>query len=157
MTWTLRSPAFENGQPIPLRHTGDGEDLSPALAWLEPPAGTRELALVVDDPDAPSREPWVHWVLYKVPAATRDLPQGVLPVRTPPTPATALQGKNSWGGIGWRGPEPPRGHGVHHYCFRLLALDAVLPLDAGLEAKALLDSLSGHILAQAELMGTYKR
>ena len=157
MNWSLRSPAFDSGTPIPVRHTGDGEDLSPPLLWAEPPRGTRELALVVDDPDAPSKDPWVHWVLYKISAATRELPAGIAAVRSVPGPTAALQGKNSWGSIGWRGPSPPRGHGVHHYRLHLYALDAPLALDAGMEAKALQGALAGHVLAQAELIGTYQR
>ena len=157
MSWTLRSAAFENGQPVPARHGGDGEDLSPALSWSDPPPGTRELVLVVDDPDAPSPQPWVHWVLYKIPAATRSLSEGIAPTQSVPNPSGALQGKNSWGSVGYRGPSPPRGHGVHHYHFQLYALDAKLPLDAGLDKTALLDAVSGHVLARTELLGTYQR
>jgi hypothetical protein len=157
MTWTLTSAAFENGQRVPKQNTGDGEDLSPPLAWTEPPAGTRELALVVDDPDAPSAEPWVHWVLYKIPSETRQLPAGLPGVRTLPSPGGAAQGKNSWGGIGWRGPAPPRGHGTHRYFFKLLALDTRVALDPGADKRALLAAAKGHVLAEAQLLGTYSR
>lgn len=157
MTWTLTSTAFENGQRVPKRHTGDGEDLSPPLAWTEPPAGTRELALVVDDPDAPSAEPWVHWVLYRIAAATRQLPEGVPDLRSLPSPAGAVQGKNSWGGIGWRGPAPPRGHGTHRYVFKLLALDTRLALDPAADKRGLLAAAKGHVLAETQLVGTYSR
>ncbi|MFQ5600050.1 MAG: YbhB/YbcL family Raf kinase inhibitor-like protein [Candidatus Krumholzibacteriia bacterium] len=157
MSWTLQSTAFESGQRIPVRYSGDGEDLSPALAWTEVPEGTRELALIVDDPDAPTPEPWVHWVLYKIPAATIALAAGVPTTRTVTNPSGALQGKNSWGKVGYGGPAPPKGHGVHHYHFKLYALDAVLPLEAGLDKRGLLEALEGHVLAEAELVGTYQR
>ena len=157
MSMTLRTPAFDPGKPIPKRHTGDGQDLSPALAWSEPPAGTRELALVVDDPDAPTPEPWVHWLLYKVPASLKSLPEGIPTTRSPAQPPGALQGLNSWRTVGYRGPAPPPGHGTHHYHFRLYALDAPLALEAGLDKTALLKGLKGHVLAEAELIGTYAR
>jgi hypothetical protein len=155
--WTVESAAFEAGTAIPKRHTGDGQDVSPALSWSEPPAGTRELALVVDDPDAPSAEPWVHWLLYKVSPRLRALPEGILPTRNVSNPAGALQGKNSWGSLGWRGPAPPRGHGVHHYRFRLHALDAPLPDAAGLSAREVAAAMKDHVLAVAELIGSYSR
>jgi len=155
--WTLKSSAFEAAAKIPKRHTGDGEDATPALSWSEPPAGTKELALIVDDPDAPSPEPWVHWVLYKIPAKLQALPEGIPPARGVTTPSGLLQGKNSWGSIGWRGPSPPRGHGVHHYRFRLYALDAPLPDKAGLDKRALLEAMKGHVLGETEIVGTYER
>lgn len=157
VVWTLQSTAFENGNPIPKRHSGDGDDSSPPLTWTDPPAGTREFALLVDDPDAPGSEPWVHWVLYKLPARQRSLPEGIPPARNLTNVAGALQGKNSWGTIGWRGPSPPRGHGVHHYHVKLFALDAPLPDQGGLDKQALLAAMQGHVLAQTEIVGTYQR
>src|SRR5262249_46177352 len=97
MSLTVSSPAFAAGQPIPRRHTGDGEDRSPALAWSGVPSTARELALIVDDPDAPTPEPWVHWVIYKLPVTIDELSEGVPPTFVPGTPALAVQGKNSWG------------------------------------------------------------
>jgi Raf kinase inhibitor-like YbhB/YbcL family protein len=157
MAMTLRSDAFADGQPIPRRYTEDGEDLSPPLAWSGPPDGTRELALIVDDPDAPRAKPWVHWVLYKIPADVRTLTEG-LP-RTPALdiPPGARQGKNSWGTVGYRGPAPPKGHGTHHYHFRLYALDRPLAVAQGLDKSGLLEATRGHVLAEAELVGTYER
>jgi Raf kinase inhibitor-like YbhB/YbcL family protein len=155
--WTLQSTAFQDGAPIPVRHTGDGDDSSPPLAWSEPPAGTREFALIVDDPDAPSAEPWVHWVLYKLPVRLRSLPEGILPTRSVAQIPGALQGKNSWGTAGWRGPSPPRGHGVHHYHVRLYALGAPLPDQGGLDKRGLLAAMQGHVLGEAEIVGTYQR
>ena len=121
----LSSPAFKQNHLIPRNYSGDGDDMSPALSWSEVPPATKELALIVDDPDAPTPEPWVHWVLYKIPAATMDLAEHVPPALHVARPVGALQGRNSWPkGIGYRGPAPPKGHGLHHYHFRLYALDA---------------------------------
>lgn len=152
----LRAAAFEHAQPIPTRFTEDGEDLSPALTWSGVPATASELALIMDDPDAPSAQPWVHWVIYRIPGATTALPEGIARREQPDTPPGAMQGNNSWGTIGYRGPAPPRGP-VHHYHFRLYALDAPLTLKPGTDKAALLKAMSGHILAQGELIGTYQR
>jgi Raf kinase inhibitor-like YbhB/YbcL family protein len=157
MGMTLRSDAFEDGRAIPRRYTEDGEDLSPPLSWSGLPEGTKELALIVDDPDAPRAEPWVHWVLYKVPADARTLPEGIPPTPVLDVPPGALQGKNSWGTIGYRGPAPPRGHGTHHYHFRLHALEAPLRAAQGLDKAGLQEAMQGHVLAEAELVGTYER
>jgi Raf kinase inhibitor-like YbhB/YbcL family protein len=154
---TLRSDAFADGKAIPRRHSEDGEDLSPPLTWSGPPEGTQELALIVDDPDAPRAEPWVHWVLYKIPADVQSLTEGIPPTPTPDAPPGARQGKNSWGTDGYRGPAPPKGHGTHHYHFRLYALDAPLAAAQGLDKAGLLHAMQGHVLAEAELVGTYER
>jgi Raf kinase inhibitor-like YbhB/YbcL family protein len=157
MSLIVRSAAFSDGKPIPRRHTGDGEDLSPPLSWSGLPAGVSELAMIVDDPDAPTQEPWVHWVIYKIPATEQGLVEGVPPVPGPGFPATAIQGKNSWGSAGYRGPAPPKGHGVHRYFFKLYALDQSLDLPEGLDKAGLLKAIEGHIVAHGELMGTYQR
>jgi len=157
MSLVVRSTAFASGEPIPRRHTGDGEDLSPQLSWSGVPATARELALIVDDPDAPTPEPWVHWVIYNVAATTVEFAEGVPPVARPTFPALAVQGKNSWNAIGYRGPAPPKGHGVHRYFFKLYALDKRLELAAGLDKPSLLKALKGHIVAEGELKGTYQR
>ncbi len=159
-TIDVTSTAFANGQPIPQKYTGEGQDLSPPLAWKTAPAGTRQWALICDDPDAPTAEPWVHWVLYEIPGDVRSLPEGVDTAAKPRAPKGALQGLNSWTDgrkIGYRGPFPPNGHGVHHYHFKLYALDAPLALKEGLAKKALLKAMDGHILATGELIGTYER
>src|SRR4051794_2459022 len=101
MSLTLRSTAIRPGQPIPGRYTGDGEDISPELNWSGTPEGTRELALIVDDPDAPTSEPWVHWVLYKIPAGLEALAEGIPHAEALTAPAGALQGRNSWGAVGY--------------------------------------------------------
>lgn len=157
MSITRKSPAFRDGQAVPKRHTEDGEDLSPPISWSQLPAGTRELALVVDDPDAPRAEPWVHWVIYRVPADTDGLKEGVPQQERLADPRGAIQGKNSWGTIGYRGPAPPKGHGTHHYHFKLYALDAALELNPGLDKSALLQAMSGHVLGHGEFVGTYQR
>jgi Raf kinase inhibitor-like YbhB/YbcL family protein len=156
-TWTLHSTAFDAGRAIPKRHTGDGQDLSPPLGWSDPPSATRGLALVLDDPDAPTPEPWVHWLLYNIPPSVKSLPEGVPTTRTLTQPPGAAQGLNSWQKPGYRGPAPPPGHGTHHYHFKLYALDTALGLNAGLDKRAVLDAIKGHILAETELIGTYAR
>src|SRR5438309_3343556 len=121
MSMTLRSTAFEQNQAIPPRHGEDGADVSPELIWTDPPAGTRELALIVDDPDAPTPEPWVHWVIGKIPVGLEGIAEGVHDKPTPAFPQGSVQGKNSWGTVGYRGPAPPKGHRVHRYSLRLYA------------------------------------
>lgn len=157
MSILVESPAFASGGPIARKYTGDGEDVSPPLTWTGVPEGTRELALIVDDPDAPRPEPWVHWVVYKIPADRGGLAEGAGGADGSRLPAGALQGRNDFGRSGYGGPAPPRGHGTHHYHFVLYALDASLDLAEGLEKKALLAAMDGHVLATGELIGTYER
>ncbi|MFQ5654189.1 MAG: YbhB/YbcL family Raf kinase inhibitor-like protein [Planctomycetota bacterium] len=154
---SIESTAFSHDGTIPRRHSGEGEDLSPALRWSGVPEGTRELALIVDDPDAPTARPWVHWVLYKLAPETRELAEGVPPVEQVADLSGALQGTNSWGRVGYGGPMPPPGHGVHHYRFHLYALDMPLSIGAGVAKQALLDAMAGHVIAEGELVGRYKR
>lgn len=158
MTIILQSSAFKQNHSIPRRYTGDGDDVSPPLSWSGVPSATKELALVVDDPDAPTPEPWVHWVLYKIPPTTSSLPEKVVPALHVASPAGALQGTNSWPkGIGYRGPAPPKGHGLHHYHFKLYALDTSLDLAPGADKTTLLAAIKGHIIGEGELIGTYQR
>ena len=158
MTIIMQSSAFKQNHTIPRRYTGDGDDVSPPLSWSGVPAATKELALIVDDPDAPTPEPWVHWVLYKIPATISSLPEKVLPALHVDSPPGALQGTNSWPkGIGYRGPAPPKGHGLHHYHFKLYALDTTPDLAPGADKAALLAAIKGHILTEGELIGTYQR
>jgi Raf kinase inhibitor-like YbhB/YbcL family protein len=160
MSIRITSSAFAQGHPIPKKHTGEGEDVSPALAWSDLPEKTKELVLICDDPNAPTPEPWVHWVIYNLPGTIKGLPEG-LPRKTRlKEPAGALQGKNSWPAaeaIGYRGPMPPRGHGVHHYYFKLYALDAHVVLEPGLDKKTVLEKIHNHVLDTGVLMGTYER
>lgn len=161
----LTSNAFQNGRTIPKRHTGEGGDVSPQLAWSGLPAGTKELALICDDPDAPSRknpfaDPWVHWVLYNLPATLTSLPEGINRAAQLTAPAGAKQGLNSWpqDNVGYLGPMPPNGSGPHRYYFKLYALDAPIHLPPDKATKtALLAAMQGHILAELQLMGTYER
>jgi hypothetical protein len=160
MSLKLESSAFQHGQPIPVDYTGDGRDVSPPLSWSGVPEGTAEFALICDDPDAPSAEPWVHWLIYKIPGSARSLPEGIPGQARVQDPRDAMQGRNSWTSgstMGYRGPAPPEGSGAHHYHFRLYALDAPINLRAGMDKKALLNAMRGHILAEGELIGTYER
>ena len=153
----ITSDAFAAGSAIPVRFTDDGDDVSPALKWSGIPANTRELALIMDDPDAPQPQPWVHWVMCKIPANTGGLPEGVPKHARPDSPPGAIQGTTSFKKIGYGGPAPPKGHGTHHYHFRLYALDKPLDLTGELNKTSLLAAMSGHILDQGELVGTYIR
>lgn len=154
---TLTSPAFKHGEPIPKIHTGDGEDLSPALRWANAPAATKSFALIMDDPDAPVGT-WVHWVLYDLPATRTELPQGV--PKTAAGPGTskhgACWGVDSFERVGYHGPLPPPGK-PHRYVFKLYALDKVLSLKPCATKAQLLAASAGHVLAEAELIGTYRR
>jgi Raf kinase inhibitor-like YbhB/YbcL family protein len=161
MKLTVRSSAFDAGKPIPKKHTGEGPDVSPALAWSRAPAGTVEYALIMDDPDAPTPEPWVHWVIYKIPPAVSEFREGIPRSEKLTEPAGALQGQNTWpkkdGNIGYRGPMPPPGHGVHHYHFKVYALGKAVTLGPGATKRELLAAIKGQILAEGELIGTYQR
>ena len=157
MTITITSAAFDHNQPIPRKYTGDGEDLSPPLSFSGVPAGTAQLALICDDPDAPRPKPWVHWVIYNIPGDTAGLVEGVPKSAELTDPRGAIQGMNSWPKTGYGGPAPPRGHGVHHYHFKLYALDAALNLPGGFDKDELLEAIDDHILATGELIGTYER
>lgn len=153
----ISSPAFGANQKIPRQYSGEGRDASPPLAWTGVPDKAKELALIVDDPDAPRAEAWVHWVIYQMAATVTGLPEAVPTDEKLASPPGSLQGQNTWGKIGYGGPMPPPGHGVHHYHFKLYALDAALGLKPGADKKALEAAMSGHIVAQAELVGTYER
>lgn len=155
----IMSTAFSDGGKIPKPHAyeGEGRNLSPELRWSGLPDGTQELALICDDPDAPRPQPWVHWAIYKISADQDGLPEGIAAEEDLEIPAGAVQGENSWGEIGYGGPMPPPGHGTHHYHFTLYALDAELDLAPGLTKEQLLKAMEGHVLAEAETVGTYKR
>ena len=154
MGLALSSPAFAPGGEIPALFTCEGRDLSPALDWTGVPEAAKSLVLIVDDPDAPDpaapKTTWVHWVLYDLPPTARGLPQGVAAL-----PEGTKQGTNDWKRTGYGGPCPPIGR--HRYFFKLYALDVVLP-DRGPAAKARVEAaMQGHVLANAELMGTYQK
>ena len=146
--FALTSSAFENNGAIPAKYTCDGANISPALTWNEPPAGTVSFALIVDDPDAVSvaGHVWDHWVLFNLPAEIRSLDAGTR------APEGSLQGISSGGRISYEGPCPPS---QHRYNFTLYALNTKLELKAGATKKTLLAAIDGHILAQSELVGLY--
>lgn len=153
MAFSLQSSAFQNGGTIPRQYTCDGADQSPPLSWSDQPAGTRSLALVVEDPDAP-RGTFVHWVLYNLPPEPPELAAGV--PHQAVLPNGARQGRNDFRRVGYGGPCPPRGP-AHRYVFRLYALDAPLELTPGATASELRTALQGHGLGEAELIGRYGR
>jgi hypothetical protein len=148
----IKSTAFTAGQPIPSKYTCDGQNISVPLAWSDAPANTKSFALIADDPDAPGRI-FVHWVIFNLPATSQTLVEAF---KTDKVLADGTrQGNNDAGRSGYMGPCPPSG--VHRYYFKLYALDSMLTLDAGATKDLLLNALQGHILAQAEIMGTYSR
>lgn len=157
MKLVLTSSAFEEGKEIPRKYTGEGQDISPPLEWSAMPDNTKEIAIIVDDPDAPTPQPWVHWVIYKISPDTKKLDEAVSIGEKPPVPAGARQGKNTSGKIGYSGPMPPRGHGRHRYYFKIFALDAEIIIKGVPDKDALLNAMKGHILAEGQLMGTYQR
>jgi Raf kinase inhibitor-like YbhB/YbcL family protein len=161
MTMQITSSAFNEGESIPKKYTGEGADVSPPLAWTGVPEKAKELVLICDDPDAPRAEPWVHWVIYKIPADAKGLKEGIPQKPRLTEPAGALQGKNSWPAgqknIGYRGPYPPPGHGRHRYYFTLYALEAKMVAEAGMDKEAILQEIDQHVLAKGQLMGTYQR
>jgi len=153
MSLKLTTNAFSPGGTIPKKFTCDGPDVSPAISWSEPPAGTHSFALIMDDPDAPVGT-WVHWVLYDLPATAHELAEDV-PKREE-LPNGARQGRNDFRRTGYGGPCPPAGP-AHRYFFKLYALDAKVNLKAGATKADVEKAMKGHILAQAELMGRYQR
>ena len=153
MRFSIASPSFLEGQPIPARHTCDGPDLSPALQWGAPPQGTKGFALICDDPDAPVGT-WVHWVIFNIPAASTGLAENV--PKTAELPDGSLQGTNDFRRIGYGGPCPPPGP-AHRYFFKLYALSKALQLPAGATKADVLRAMEGSVLATAQLMGRYGR
>jgi Raf kinase inhibitor-like YbhB/YbcL family protein len=143
----LTSGVFDEGAPIPERYTCDGDNASPPLSWASVPGGARSLALIVHDPDAPSGD-FVHWVAWNIDAGSPGLDESA------PAPA---EGTNGFGKQGYDGPCPPSGHGPHRYLHELFALDAELDLEPGATSEQLEDAMNGHVLAGAELVGTYER
>ena len=154
-TFTLTSPSFTDGAAIPSRHTCDGPDRSPALSWSGAPSGTQAFALIVDDPDTPAGI-WAHWVLFNLPASTAGLPENVARTDTLPDLGGATQGRNDSRKIGYAGPCPPPGK-PHRYFFKLAALDGPLELRSGATRADLERAMEGHVLGDAQLMGTYAR
>ena len=144
---TVTSPDFEADGRMPDRTTSRGDDVSPVLEIRSVPSTTRSLAVVCHDPDAPTTFGFDHWVAYDIPPDRTEIGRG--PDRH------VTQGTNSFGELGYRGPAPPQGHGVHHYFFHVYALDTDLDAEGGLTRRELLDRIEGHIIEQARLVGTY--
>ena len=153
MTIQVTSTAFEDGGTIPTKYTCDGDDVSPPLSWTSIPQGTKSLALICDDPDAPVGT-WVHWVIYGLSPHSTGLPEGVPTQRV--LADGAKQGINDFRKIGYGGPCPPKGP-AHRYFFKVYALDSEIKLEAGATKKELLKAMQNHILAEGQLMGKYQR
>ncbi|MFY0990733.1 YbhB/YbcL family Raf kinase inhibitor-like protein [Halomonas sp. C05BenzN] len=151
-TMQLQSPAFAERGAIPVKHTGEGEDVSPALAWRDAPEGTQGFAVICHDPDAPLVQNgsygFVHWVLYNLPASTTSLDEAA---------KAGTPGSNDFGRLGYGGPMPPEGHGLHHYYFWVLALDKATDLPEGLSLAELLERVEPHLIGMNRLVGTYQR
>ncbi len=143
------SSEFEQKSRIPTRCAKEGQDESPHLRWAGAPEGTREFALICHDPDAPVPHGWTHWVLYGLPASMTEIQPG--------EGAKYTEGRNDYGETGWGGPQPPPGHGEHHYYFWVYALDTELNAEPGLTRAELLERMEGHILEQARLIGVYEQ
>jgi len=153
MAFEFTSSEFKQNEAIPKQYTCDGSDISVPLSWKNAPEGSKSFALIADDPDAP-RGTWVHWVLYDLPADVRELSAAI--GREESLQNGAKQGKNDFGKIGYGGPCPPSGS-AHRYYFKLYALDQMTGLRSKATKQQLLDAMKGHVLAEAQLTGTYKR
>ncbi|HMG35573.1 MAG TPA: YbhB/YbcL family Raf kinase inhibitor-like protein [Blastocatellia bacterium] len=149
----LSSSAFESGQPIPAKYTCDGQDVSPPLKWTGAPQSTKSFALICQDPDAPGGT-WTHWVVYNLPSDVTEISEGMPTIEK--AAGGPVQAKNDFARVGYGGPCPPPGP-VHHYQFRLFALDSRLDTPAGSTRKQVEDAMKGHVVGQGELVGTYVR
>lgn len=154
MKFEITSDAFAPGQAIPIKHTCDGHNISPPLRWSGVPEPTKSFALIMEDPDAPSGT-FDHWLLFNIPAATTELPEG-LP-RNAALDSGAKQGTNSFGYIGYGGPCPPPGDDSHRYFFRLFALDVEISAPEGANKNEVKRAMEGHVVAEGSLIGTYAR
>jgi Raf kinase inhibitor-like YbhB/YbcL family protein len=147
----VSSEAFESGAAMPKQYSQDGQNISPPIKWADVPEGTEALALLVEDPDAPTPEPYVHWMVYNMPPATHGLPEGYMGLGEP------VEGKNSTLHSGYIGMAPPRGDLPHHYHFQLYALDQRLALDAGTGRSTLFHAMKGHVIGKGRLIGLFSR
>ena len=147
----VTSSAFKDGNSIPVRFTCDGAEMSPQLEWAGIPEGTKSIALIADDPDAPGGT-WSHWVLYGLPPGASALDEGLSA-----NASETSQGENDFGRPGYGGPCPPRGHGPHRYYFKVYGLDSEPAISGRPQRSSLLKAMDGHILAEGALMGTYER
>lgn len=154
-TLAVASTSFMAGQPIPEKYSHLGANTSPVLRWPPAPDGTKSWVLIVEDPDAPTPQPFVHWLVYNLPPDISGLPEGIPANGELNHPAGAMQGKNGGQKTGYMGPHPPKG-APHHYHFQLFALNEMLPLKAGADRDELLKAMSGHVLARGEVVGTFQ-
>ncbi|MEA1965279.1 MAG: YbhB/YbcL family Raf kinase inhibitor-like protein, partial [Candidatus Aerophobetes bacterium] len=155
MAWEIKSSAFKEGEVIPKRFTADGENISPPLSWNSPPEGTRALALIVEDPDAPGGV-FTHWIIYDIPPNITELPAGIPKEEKLESVGEAKQGKNDFGNIGYGGPSPPPGP-AHRYIFKLYALKEKLELSAGAGRKKFLKAIKKKEIEVTQLTGKYGR
>lgn len=157
---TVTSSVLTQGQPMPVDYTADGKNISPPIAWSNVPAGTKELALICEDPIAPTPQPFVHWIVYKIPATAKGLPENMPSDAATPMPGElkgTIQGLSGFRRPMWRGPAPPKPGVAHQYHFIVYALDAPLEVAEGLNKTQLLEAMKGHIIGQGEIMATYER
>ncbi len=152
-TIRLGSTAFDDGKPIPVKYTCDGEDVSPPLQWEGQIADAEEAVIIVDDPDAPTAEPFVHWVAYHIPIRWKGLPEGISRNHG----GKFVEGKNDFGRTGWNGPCPPRKDGYHRYYFKIYAVKKLPRLIPGLSKKQVMEAIAPYIVGEATLIGTYDR
>jgi Raf kinase inhibitor-like YbhB/YbcL family protein len=153
----ITSPAFQDSERIPDVYAMDGGNVSPALYWSRLPEGTAAVAIICEDPDAPGREAFTHWVLFNIPPSLPGVPEGIPKEDKPSEVAGAEQGVNDFGNVGYDGPAPPPGRGVHRYQFQLYALDEMLSLPPEVTKLALQWTMEGHILGKGVLRGLYSR
>ncbi len=154
MVFEISSPSFRNGDPLDKKQAKHDANEAPVLTWSNPPRNTASFVLIVDDPDAPTKEPWVHWLVYNIPGGATGLAEPL--ERSRELPDGTRQGKNMYNEIGYDGPHPPEKE-KHRYFFRLYALDSLLPTPAGATRPELLLAMQDHILGKAEIMATYER
>ena len=152
-TIQVKSREFVANQEIPARYSQDGQNISPPITWSNIPAGAISIALLVEDPDAPLPQPFVHWIAFNIDPYVLTLPEGI-----PADEKTIVrQGKNSTLRIGWTGMAPPKGDTAHHYHFQVFALDEILPLENGCGRSALIKAMTGHVITRGELVGKFRR
>lgn len=149
--------SWADGQAIPPRYSRDDTNDSPPISWARLPEETQSIAVICEDPDAAGEAAFVHWVIYNIPPKHPGLPEGISKTAQPLEIPGCVQGLNHFGEIGYDGPQPSRGHGVHHYHFRVFALDAVLPIEERITKERLIDAMRGHVLASGEIVGTFHR
>ncbi len=154
-SFTLSSPDFGSDETMPKNLTGEGTNKPPRLSWSGAPADTVAFVLICDDPDALGEQPFVHWVVYNIPSKATNL--DFLGQREDKNANGTIQGSNDFPRLGYDGPMPPKGHGIHHYHFKLYALDTILSLRSGMSKSDVVSAMQGHILAQTELIGVYER